>query len=46
MADLEEPKAPARWHLLDDKLLNACRVWDLRARRYRHPELGHEGEFY
>jgi 8-oxo-dGTP pyrophosphatase MutT (NUDIX family) len=46
MADQEQPKAPARWHLLDDRLLNACRVWDLRARRYRHPELGNEGEFY
>ena len=40
----------AGWQLVkrfkDDKLLNACRVWDLRARRYRHPKKGTEGEFY
>ncbi|MGC6425241.1 MAG: NUDIX hydrolase [Lentimonas sp.] len=37
---------PARWEIVDDKLLSSCRVWDLRARRYRHPHSGKEGEFY
>lgn len=46
MADSVEQSGPPRWDLLDDKLLRACRVWDLRARRYRHPENGTEGEFY
>lgn len=46
MSDHTEDGAPATWNLLDDKLLTACRVWDLRARRYRHPHLGNEGEFY
>jgi 8-oxo-dGTP pyrophosphatase MutT (NUDIX family) len=38
--------APPRWDMVDDTLLTACRVWDLRARRYRHPKTGKEGEFY
>ncbi|PXA03614.1 NUDIX hydrolase [Coraliomargarita sinensis] len=42
----EDEKAPPRWDILDDKLLQACRVWDLRARHYRHPKTGKEGEFY
>jgi len=46
MSHRDESGAPARWDLLDDKLLTACRVWDLRARRYRHPTRGNEGEFY
>lgn len=46
MADRDEANAPPRWDILDDKLLAACRVWDLRARRYRHPHSGKEGEFY
>ena len=46
MSPMDESGAPARWDLLDDKLLTACRVWDLRARRYRHPTKGNEGEFY
>ena len=46
MSDPDETGAPQNWDLLDDKLLNACRVWDLRARRYRHPNKGTEGEFY
>lgn len=37
---------PQIWELLDDRLLQACYVWDLRARQYRHPESGKEGEFY
>jgi len=37
---------PARWEIQDDQLLQACRVWDLRARRYRHPGSRQEGEFY
>lgn len=41
-----DEQAPPRWEILDDKLLQACRVWDLRARRYRHPKNGKEGEFY
>ena len=39
-------QAPPHWDILDDTLLQACRVWDLRARRYRHSESGKEGEFY
>ena len=35
-----------RWDRLDDRLLNSCRVWDLRARRYQHPHSKKEGEFY
>lgn len=42
----EHEKSPPRWDIVDDSLLQACRVWDLRARRYRHPESGNEGEFY
>lgn len=44
MAD--QPQVPERWDLLDDTLLTPCRVWELRARRYRHPSNGKEGEFY
>lgn len=39
-------KTPARWELLEDRLLTPCRVWDLRARRYQHPYSGKKGEFY
>lgn len=42
----EASGAPVRWDLLDDRLLQACRVWDLRARRYRHPGSAKEGEFF
>jgi len=41
-----EEQAPQRWDLLEDKLIHGCRVWDLRTRRYRHPEDGKEGDFY
>ena len=41
-----EASAPKEWELLDDRLLNACRVWDLRARRYRHPRGSDDDEFY
>ena len=37
---------PEKWELLDDRLLNFCRVWDLRARRYRHPKKSDDNEFY
>lgn len=40
------PGVPSNWEQLDDRLLQGCRVWDLRARRYRHPGHGKEGEFY
>ena len=46
MSGESDMNTPARWDLLDDKLLTECRVWDLRARRYRHPSNGKEGEFY
>lgn len=46
MAEDAKGTAPSRWDIVDDTLLNACRVWDLRARRYRHPKSGKEGEFY
>ncbi len=38
--------APARWEILDDRLLTPCRVWDLRERRYRNPCSGVEGDFF
>ncbi len=37
---------PDNWEILDDRLLKKCRVWDLRARRYRHPKQGDNSEFY
>jgi 8-oxo-dGTP pyrophosphatase MutT (NUDIX family) len=46
MSELAHGSEPSRWELIDDQLLNPCRVWDLRARRYRHPNTGKEGEFY
>jgi 8-oxo-dGTP pyrophosphatase MutT (NUDIX family) len=46
MAQDDLKNAPATWVQLDDQLLQSCRVWDLRARRYRHPHSGTEGEFY
>lgn len=42
----DDSSVPARWELLDDQLLNECRVWDLRARRYRHPRQGSSSEFF
>jgi 8-oxo-dGTP pyrophosphatase MutT (NUDIX family) len=38
--------APSLWELLDDRLLRDCRVWDLRARRYRLPRQGKEADFF
>ncbi|MGB0272431.1 MAG: NUDIX hydrolase [Opitutales bacterium] len=46
MASAEDASEPPCWDLLDDRLLTPCRVWELRARRYRHPKNGKEGEFY
>ena len=46
MLEQSEDSTPARWELLDDRLLTQCRVWDLRARRYRHPRQGDDSEFY
>lgn len=47
MPDRDQGPAPKKWELLDDRLLNACRVWDLRARRYHHPIRGEvDNEFY
>lgn len=46
MSEKNEDGAPSSWELLDDRLLNKCRVWDLRARRYRHPRQGDDSEFY
>ncbi len=46
MASPHDQGAPPRWDLIDDQLLTPCRVWELRARRYRHPSNGKEGEFY
>lgn len=42
----DDEHAPPSWDIVEDTLLQACRVWDLRSRRYRHPETGKEGEFY
>ncbi|MGB0744045.1 MAG: NUDIX hydrolase [Opitutales bacterium] len=41
-----EQTTPPRWDIVDDKLLQACRVWDLRTRRYRHPDTRKEADFY
>jgi 8-oxo-dGTP pyrophosphatase MutT (NUDIX family) len=46
MAAHPHDQEPPRWEIIDDRLLKACRVWDLRERRYRHPENGKEGDFY
>lgn len=46
MADEASGGTPPRWDLIDDTLLNPCRVWDLRMRRYRHPHNGKEGDFF
>ena len=46
MPDQNEVTAPSEWELLDDRLLNACRVWDLRVRRYRRPGQEEDNEFY
>ena len=46
MADQPTERTPERWDIVDDTLLNNCRVWDLRVRRYRHPKSGKEGDFY
>ena len=39
-------KKPHRWGIIHDRLLQECRVWDLRERRYRHPDTSKEGNFY
>ena len=46
MSVSDSVQAPSLWELVDDRLLQSCRVWDLRARRYRLPQQGKEGEFY
>ncbi len=46
MSDTAKDQAPPVWEMVDDKLLTPCRVWELRARRYRHPSNGKEGDFY
>ena len=45
-SNAQSSTAPERWDLIEDKLLTPCRVWELRARRDRHPSNGKEGEFY
>ena len=46
MSDQNEATAPKKWELLDDRLLNTCKVWDLRTRRYRHPQKSDDNEFH
>jgi 8-oxo-dGTP pyrophosphatase MutT (NUDIX family) len=46
MAAHPHDQKPSRWEIVGDRLLQACRVWDLRERRYRHPDNGKEGDFY
>ena len=46
MGEKKPTSPPVRWELVDDRILRPCRVWDLRARQYRHPISGKEGEFY
>jgi ADP-ribose pyrophosphatase len=44
MAQLSDP--PARWQKLGEHSLAATRIFDLRSRRYRHPERGTERDFF
>jgi 8-oxo-dGTP pyrophosphatase MutT (NUDIX family) len=46
MEEKQATQTPVRWELVNDRLLRACRVWDLRERQYRHPISGKEGDFY
>ena len=46
MSEDSPPSVPACWEMLEDRLLQPCRVWELRERRYRHPSNGKEGDFY
>jgi len=46
MASNPHYQKPPRWEIVGDRLLNACKVWDLRERRYRHTITGKEGDFY
>jgi ADP-ribose pyrophosphatase len=46
MAGLSQGEELPHWEVIGDRLLQACRVWDLRERRYRHPTSGKEGDFY
>ena len=46
MASNPTDQEPPGWEIVGDRLLNSCRVWDLRERRYRHPKTGKEGDFY
>ena len=39
-------KVPSRWDIIHDRLLQECRVWDLRERRYRNSSSSKEGNFY
>ena len=39
------PKDPSRWEKLGERSLAETRIFDLRARRYRHPVRGAEREF-
>ena len=42
---MDEAK-PKKWELEGDKLLHNCRVWELRERRFRHPDTKVSGDFY
>ena len=46
MTDNLQGKVPSRWDIIHDRLLQECRVWDLRERRYRNPSSSKEGDFY
>ncbi len=47
MSNQKKATTPGAWELVDDRLLNACRIWDLRARRYNHPaKKSDDSEFY
>ncbi|MEC8209947.1 MAG: NUDIX hydrolase [Verrucomicrobiota bacterium] len=46
MAYNPKDQEPRRWEIVSDQLLNTCRVWDLRERRYRHSKTGNEDDFY
>ena len=39
-------KEPSRWNIIHDRLLQECKVWDLRKRRYRNSSNSKEGDFY
>jgi len=44
--DKTEASHPAAWEVLSKKKVASCRIFDVTARRCRHPSRGSEEEFY